>query len=49
MYAAKMCFVLLAGAIEKGGEIPKDTIKAAVRRQKELDAGEGNVREHRFR
>ena len=48
MYAPSWSFVLLAGAIEKDGKIPRPTIEAAVRRQEALENGNGHVRRHRI-
>jgi len=41
-------FVLLAGAIERNGKIPQDTIDAAVKRQKMVEGDQSHVRRHQF-
>tara|TARA_E500000305_G_C4013379_1_gene234074 strand:+ start:302 stop:679 length:378 start_codon:yes stop_codon:yes gene_type:complete len=46
IYAPEHKFILLTGAIEKGGKIPKSTITTAVRRMKEVAEDLKNVRRH---
>jgi hypothetical protein len=41
-------FVLLAGAIEKGGKIPRSDLQAADNRRKLLEAEPHRVRRHQF-
>jgi len=48
MYAPNRSFIFLAGAIEKDWKIPRETIDAAVRRQKLLELEPDHVRPHRF-
>jgi hypothetical protein len=48
IYGPSRAFILLSGAIEKDGKIPTGIIESAVRRQKLLETGQANVREHRF-
>ena len=48
MYAPGRAFVLLAGAIEKGGKLPRATVAAAVQRQQQHLREPHHVRHHRF-
>jgi hypothetical protein len=48
IYAPNRSFIFLAGAIERNGKIPGDTITAAVRRQKDVEANPSHVRRHQF-
>lgn len=47
-YKRGWSFVLLAGAIEKDGKLPKEIVSAADQRQKILEKEPHRVREHRF-
>lgn len=47
-YGQSFSFILLGGGIEKGDKIPAATIDSVVRRQRDLELGNGYVREHQF-
>ena len=47
-YAPNRRFILLEGAIEKGGKISKGALKRAERRQQLLEREPQHVREHRI-
>ena len=47
-YAPARSFVLLAGAIEKDSRLPKETVDAAVRRQKTFEVDFSYARPHRY-
>ncbi len=48
VYAQGRTFILVEGAIEKGGKIPASTLARAERRQKLLVKEPHHVREHRY-
>lgn len=48
VYARGMSFVLVEGAIEKGGKLPDGSIRRAVNRQLLLESEPHHVREHRY-
>jgi Phage derived protein Gp49-like (DUF891) len=48
IYAPGRSFIFVAGAVEKDGKLPRDTINAAVERQKTLAREPHHVREHRY-
>lgn len=48
MYAPGRTFILLAGAIEKDGKLPTDTVRAAIERQQLLWKEPSYVRRHRY-
>src|SRR5262249_20419705 len=47
-YAPQRRFVLLEGAIEKGGKLPRESIERAVERRKALERDPTRVRQHRY-
>jgi len=48
VYAPNRSFILLEGAIEKGGKIPKASVARAENRAKLVKEGPHYVREHRY-
>jgi len=48
IYAPNRVFILLAGAVEKDSKLPKETVAAAIRRQKLLELEPDHVRPHRI-
>ena len=48
MYAPGRALIFLAGAIEKGGKLPTETVKRAIDRQKLLWKEPDHVRLHRY-
>lgn len=48
VYAPGRTFILVEGAIEKGGKIPTSSLARAEKRQRLLDKEPHHVREHRY-
>lgn len=48
MYASGRAFILLAGATERDGKLPAETVRMAVDRQKLLWKEPHHVRQHRY-
>lgn len=48
VYAPGRTFILVEGAIEKGGKIPASALARAEKRQKVLEKEPHHVREHRY-